>query len=123
MMNGKEAIEIIMELVKNINLALRFLLELCMLIAFGYWGFRIGSTLPTKIGLGIGVPIVVIVIWGAFVAPNAAVHLSEPIPLILGLLILLLAAAALIMAGQRTVGIVFGVIVILNAVLMLVWRQ
>ncbi len=32
-----------MGLIKGANLALRFLLELCVLGALGYWGFRAGN--------------------------------------------------------------------------------
>ena len=29
--------------IKGLNLGLRFVLELCLLAALGYWGFRVGS--------------------------------------------------------------------------------
>jgi hypothetical protein len=51
-----------MEIITSGNLALRFLLELCALVALGYWGFRTGSGLFAKIGLGIGVPLLTIMI-------------------------------------------------------------
>ena len=106
-----------MEFIKSANLAVRFLLELCALVALGYWGFRTGSSLLVKIGLGTGVPLLVIVIWGAFVAPNAAVQLPEPAPFLLGLIILELAAAALAAAGLPALAVVFAGIVVINAVL------
>ena len=31
-----------MEVIKAVNVALRFLLELCVLAALGYWGFKSG---------------------------------------------------------------------------------
>jgi hypothetical protein len=34
-----------MEVLKNINLALMFVLELCMLAALGYWGFTLDQRL------------------------------------------------------------------------------
>jgi hypothetical protein len=112
-----------MEVIKTANLGVRFLLELCALAAFGYWGLRTGGSLFAKLGLGIGVPLLAIVIWGAFVAPNAAVHLPQPAPLILGLVILGLAAIALALAGNPILAAVFGGIVVINAVLMIIWRQ
>jgi Protein of unknown function (DUF2568) len=112
-----------MEIITSGNLALRFLLELCALVALGYWGFRTGSGLFAKIGLGIGVPLLTIVIWGAFIAPNAAVHVPEPLPFLLGLLILVLAAVALAAAGLPGLAVVFGGIVVINAVLMVIWKQ
>ncbi len=109
--------------IQNANLALRFLLELCALVALGYWGFQTGQGLLSKIGLGIGVPLLTVVIWVMFIAPNAVVHLPEPIPFVLGLIILGLAAAALAAAGHSTLALVFGVIIVINAILMLIWRQ
>ena len=49
-------------MIKSANLALRFLLELCALVAFGYWGFQTGQGLLLKIGLGIGVPLVAVAV-------------------------------------------------------------
>jgi Protein of unknown function (DUF2568) len=82
--------------------ALRFLLELCALVALGYWGFQTGQGLLPKIGLGIGVPLLTVVVWAMFFAPNAVVHLPEPVSFVLGLAILLLAVVTLAAAGQPT---------------------
>ncbi len=109
--------------IQSANLALRFLLELCALLAFGYWGFQTGQSLLSKIGLGIGIPLLTVIIWGMFIAPNAAVHLPEPVPFVLGLVILGLAAIALAAAGHTALAIVFGIIIVINAILMLIWRQ
>ena len=60
-----------MPVLKALNLLVRFLLELCMLGAVGYWGFRTGSSWAMKIILGIGLPLLIAVIWGMFVSPKA----------------------------------------------------
>jgi Protein of unknown function (DUF2568) len=112
-----------MEGIKTANLALRFLLELCALVALGYWGFQTGQGLLSKIGLGIGIPLLTVVVWVMFIAPNAVVHLSEPVPFVLGLVFLLLAAVALAATGHSTLAAVFGVIIVINAILMIIWRQ
>ena len=44
-------------LLQSANLALRFLLELAALGALAYWGSRTGSVPITKLGLGIGTPL------------------------------------------------------------------
>jgi hypothetical protein len=64
-----------MNALKLLNLAVRFLLELCMLAAVGYWGFKTGSGWFIKILLGIGAPLLIAVLWGMFAAPKAAYHL------------------------------------------------
>lgn len=67
-----------METIKSANLALTFLLELCLLGAFALWGFATGNGLPMQIGLGIGVPLVVAIVWGLVMAPRAARRLKPP---------------------------------------------
>jgi hypothetical protein len=113
----------VVELIKGANLAMRFLLELCALVASGYWGFRTGGGLIAKIGLGIGAPLVAAVVWAVFVSPHAPVQLPGLLVLILQVLIFGLAAAALVATGHRTLALVFVVIVAINATLMYVWDQ
>lgn len=68
-----------METIKFANLTLRFLLELCMLATLGYWGLRTGEQLVVKIALGIGVPLLVGMVWGIFLAPKSTRRLDEPL--------------------------------------------
>ena len=112
-----------MELIKGANLLVRFLLELCALGALGYWGFKTGSATITKIGLGIGAPLVAAVVWGAFVSPQAPVQLPGLLVLVFQVLVFGLAAAALVATGQQTLALVFVMIVVINAILMYVWGQ
>jgi hypothetical protein len=113
----------VLEVIKGANLALRFLLELCALVALGYWGFKTGRGAITKVALGIGTPLVAAVVWGVFVAPRAPVELPGVVVLLLQVLVFGAAAAGLAAAGNRTLALVFGVIVIINAILMYVWAQ
>jgi hypothetical protein len=112
-----------LELIKGANLALRFLLELCALGALGYWGFKTGGGLMMKIGLGIGAPLVSAVVWGTFLSPQAPVPLPGLLVFVLQVLIFGSAAAALVATGHRTLALAFGVIVVINAILMYVWEQ
>jgi Protein of unknown function (DUF2568) len=113
----------VLELIKGANLALRFLLELCALGALGYWGFKTGNGAITKVALGVGAPLVAAVVWGTFVSPQAPVQLPGLMVLILQVLVFGSAAAALVATGQRTLAVVFVVIVVINAILMYVWGQ
>ena len=58
-----------------INMGLDFLLELCTLAAAAYWGFQTGANLPMKLVLGIGAPLLIALIRGCFMAPNAPPYL------------------------------------------------
>jgi Protein of unknown function (DUF2568) len=112
-----------LELIKGTNLALRFLLELCALGALGYWGFKTGNGAIAKIGLGIGAPLVAAVVWGTFVSPQAPVQLPWLVVLVLQVLVFGSAAAALVATGHRTLALVFGVIVVINTILLYAWGQ
>ena len=111
------------ELIKGANLALRFLLELCALVALGYWGFKTGNATITKIVLGVGAPLVAAAVWGTFLSPQAPVQLPGLLVLVLQALVFGSAAAGLVATGHRTLALVFGVIVVGNAILMYVWGQ
>ncbi len=112
-----------MEIVKSVNLVLRFLLELCILVAIGYWGFKTQTQTFIKIGLGIGLPLLVAVVWAIFLAPASDMRLEEPWLLIAELVIVGAALAALYSTQQRSLTLTFGLIYVINKILMVIWRQ
>ena len=111
-----------MEAIKDANLALRFILELCALAALGYWGFTTGTDTGMRWLLGIGAPLLAAVIWALFVAPKATIEVPDALRIALQVLVFG-SAAALFATGLRTLAIVFIAVVILNAILMVVWNQ
>jgi hypothetical protein len=112
-----------MEAIKLLNLALRFLLELCLLIIMGYWGFKTGNTTFNKLLLGIGSPILFAVVWGAFLAPKSSLRLQEPWLLILEIIIFGLATWALYSSGKASLAYAFVLVYVLNKILLVIWRQ
>lgn len=112
-----------LEVIKGANLALRFVLELCALGALGYWGFETGSGAIMKLGFGIGAPLVAAVVWGTFLSPKAPVALPGILVFILQVLVFGAALAGLVATGHRTLALVFGVIIVGNALLMYAWGQ
>lgn len=112
-----------MEILKGANLVVSFLLELCLLVAFGYWGFVTGDALWLKLVLGIGVPVLVAVVWGLFMAPKAARPLPRPWHDVAEVVLFGLGILALFAAGQATLAIVFAVVFAINFVLRLIWKQ
>jgi hypothetical protein len=112
-----------MELLKNINLALAFLLELCMLAALGYWGYTLDQGLAIRVAAGLGAPIVAAVVWGLWMAPRASNPLPEPWHLVAELIIFSLAIAALYAAGRPQLALAFALVYIINVVLRYVWAQ
>lgn len=112
-----------MELIKSANLALRFLLELCLLAALGYWGFKTEGGWLVKSVLGVGAPVLAAVVWGMFVAPKATWLLAEPWLLLLELVLFSLGGAALYLAGQPVLAWLLGLSYIFNKILLYLWQQ
>jgi hypothetical protein len=112
-----------MELLKLVNVGIRFLLELCILVIFGYWGFKTGDGTFVKVLLGIGSPIVFAVMWGTFLAPKSSMRLHEPWLFLLEFVIFALTCWALYSTGKMDLAIAFGVVYLLNKILMVIWRQ
>ncbi len=108
---------------KSANLALRFLLELCALGALGYWGATAQARLFPRTLLAIGAPLLAALFWGMFVSPRVRVVLPTTVRMVLGLAVFAAATAALIARGRVTAGVTLGGLALLNAILMIVWRQ
>ena len=111
------------ETLKNTNLGLSFFLELAMLAGFGYWGFHGDKSVWMKWVLGIGLPLVVIVVWGLWFAPQAEHRLNATSGITLSMILFLLAAIALFDAQQPVLAIIFAVLIIVNGALTFVWMQ
>lgn len=113
----------IIDALKGINTAIAFFLELAMLIAFGYWGFHGEKSTWLKWLLGIGIPLIVIVAWGFWMAPRSEYRLGLLPGVIVSSILFLLAAAALYQTGQTTLATIMAVITIVHEILVLLWRQ
>ena len=112
-----------MALLKFANLALAFLLELGMLAALGYWGFHTGESSISRISLGLGAPLLAATVWGIFLSPKATVKVPRVIKFILQVIVFGAAVAALFAADRPTWAWVFGLLVILNKILLYIWHQ
>jgi hypothetical protein len=110
-------------IVKALNLALAFLLELCLLAALGYWGFRVGSGGIARIMLGVGAPAVVIVIWSIFLAPTSSRRLRDPWLLLAKIVLFGAATAALYVAGRPIPAGILAALFVVNSILAVVWGR
>lgn len=88
-----------------LNLALRFALELVAWFAPGYWGWTQHDG-PARILLGIGLPVLVMAVWGIFRVPNdpgpAPVAIPGPLRLGIEVAVFVAAVVAFAAAGSRT---------------------
>ena len=106
-------------LVKGLNEALRFVLELGMLAAFAYWGFRVGSTGLVHIAAMIATPAVAALMWGLVLSPKAPAKLSSIPRLTLSLPVFLLAALATHAAGMPRAAIAFALVAAINTAILI----
>jgi hypothetical protein len=108
---------------KWVNLALAFVLELSLLAAYAYWGFHAGKVLVVKVILGIAAPLLAAIIWGAIMAPNSPMRLQGAAYLVVKCALFSLAVAALIAASKSSFGIILAVVFVINTLLLYVWKQ
>jgi len=112
-----------MEFIKSINVGLRFILEICVLVAVGYWGFKSGTGTVLKMVVGIGLPLLLAFIWASFGAPGAGRQLQGGWRILLEVVIFGSGVVALFAAGKPYLAWVFGLVIVVNRVLMFVWKQ
>ncbi|HET7385563.1 MAG TPA: YrdB family protein [Pedococcus sp.] len=92
-------------------LAVRFLAELGLLVAFGWGGWFLVDPLAIAIVLAVGLPALAAFVWGRWLAPRATGRLPDPARL--GVEMTLFALALLLVAGAhpRPHSVVFGLVV------------
>lgn len=97
---GIESVLPMKSVIRNGNLALRFLLELATLAASALWGATLDGPLPLRMAASAGVPVAIALLWGAFVSPKARFSTGRGGQSGLGLLIFLSAAGMLAQRGH-----------------------
>ena len=101
----------------TLNLVLRFALEVSGVVAVAYVAYQLGDW-PFRWVLAIGAPAIIVGLWAFVVAPGA----SNPIPagarVVLGSMVLLLAAGALYLAGLQLPAAVFAGLIAINTLLL-----
>ena len=103
-----------------INLMIRFILELLALAAVGFWGWKSFDGTFQYI-FGIGLPILMMVIWGSFAVPDdpsrsgkAPVPVPGSIRLVIEFLFFALATWALYDLPEIELSSIFGGLVIIH---------
>ncbi len=109
-----------MEVLKSINLGLRFLLEVGALVAVGYWGWQTGEGAMRWMLSVVGVA-AVIAVWVLFVSPQPTVPLARPVRLGIEFVVWVAAGLGLYASGHRVIAAAFVVIAIISGVVNYVW--
>jgi hypothetical protein len=112
-----------MDLLKSLNIGVRFLLELCLVASMFYVGFHIPTSAIWRWVAAIGFSVLTVAVWGYFIAPKAEHLLDQPYRLVVELVLFGLAVVGLGLVGQLRLALVFASIVALNEILLIVWKQ
>ncbi|MBL3669785.1 YrdB family protein [Streptomyces sp. M2CJ-2] len=96
------------------NEALAFLLELAALVCLGWWGSHTGPEGVFRILLGVGAPLLAVVVWALFAAPRARWRPRLPLVLVVKALVLGGGAAALYGVGHPVAAGAMAVVTIAN---------
>lgn len=110
-------------ILKTLNLALAFLLELVMLYAIGYWGFKLKQDTAVRWAAGIGLPLLAAVLWGVLLAPKSVVASPFVVKMAGKFILLLIASLLLYNEGKQQMAIAFIIVVIINFILLFIWRE
>ena len=100
----------------GVNDVLRFVLELFAIVSLGIWGF-IAWPLPWNIVVGIGAPVIAILLWALFRSPRAVLRTDPFVKAIVEVVVMGSAAFAWWDLGQPVVAIVFAVIATISGVI------
>jgi hypothetical protein len=76
-----------------------------------------------KILFGIGLPLLIAVIWGYFMAPRSTHRLSGIPFTVVDIILLGSGAVALYASGQINLAWIYAVVLIISEILRLVWKQ
>ena len=112
-----------MQLIKTINLTLAFLLEIGMYVSFGYFGFQCSKNVVLKYGLMMGLPLVVMVLWGLFAAPKASYRLESSHRVLFELALLGFSFFLLHKAGHSTWAIISIAVALVSKFTAFILRQ
>lgn len=90
---------------------LAFVCELFAFVSLAIWGFAMWS-FPWNIVVGVGAPILAILLWALFVSPRAVLAVHPFIRAVVELLVYASATLAWWSLGFTWVGLIFGVIAV-----------
>ena len=99
---------------RTVNLALRFGLEICALVALAYGGWHVHGATWLRVLVAIALPVLAAVVWGRWVAPKASHPIPDPRRLIPEWVVFGGATAALAVTGHPILAAALAVLAALN---------
>jgi len=95
---------------------LRFVVELFAFVTLAVWGF-IAWPFPWNIVVGIGAPLLAIVLWALFRSPKAVIRIDTFGKAIVEIIVMTAAAFAWWDLGQPIVAVVFAVVALFSGIM------
>lgn len=111
-----------MRTAQNINLIVRFALELAALAALAYWGSQTGTGV-VRLVLALTAPAALAFVWGTFLAPRRRIDLPKPVRLVLELAVFGAAALALVATDHDALAIALAAIALVSGLLNYAWGE
>ncbi|MET9901133.1 YrdB family protein [Streptomyces sp. NPDC006446] len=105
------------------NELLAFMVELTALACLSWWGFTVGHGPGPHILLGVGTPLLGIVLWWLFAAPKARLRPALPLVLVVKAVVLGGGAAALYGVGHPVAAVVMAIVVVANTAVAETFRR
>lgn len=106
-----------MRILLGVNASLAFLLELALLGAAVAIGLLLPTALPIRITLAVLLPVVVVLVWGRWMAPRASRRLAASGRLLLQTGLFAIAVVGLAALGQVGWAVLFAALVAVRIVL------
>ncbi|MEO8906839.1 MAG: YrdB family protein [Microbacteriaceae bacterium] len=100
----------------GINDVLQFFIELFAFVSLGVWGF-VAWPLPWSVVVGVGAPLLAIVLWALFLSPRAVLHIDSYAKALIEIAVMVSAAYAWWDLGQPIVAIVFAAVAAVSGVI------
>lgn len=98
------------------NDILRLLLELFAFVSLGVWGF-VSFDVPLSIVVGIGAPVLAILLWALFRSPRAVFSVDVYGKSLVELLVIAATTLAWLDLGQPVVGVGYAVVAVVSGVI------
>ena len=108
---------------RNVNAGFRFVLELLVLLALLLFGLGASDNLLIALPVAIVLIVIVVTIWGLFVAPRATHRLDDPARLAVELGVWFVGVLAFGFAVSWILAILFGLAVLTSVALMFMLGQ
>ena len=99
----------------QLNLGVRFGVELATIVSLGYWGASANASVGVRALLAVAAPVAAGAAWSRWLAPRAPRRLTGPAALVVELMIFAGTSAALVSSGSVLVGMVYASVAVISS--------